>query len=162
MTHPITNSKHKIVGDVIVPADYQGHLTSRSSDRNRQMCKCLLNADKSCSTDGSVIWDNHTLHGSSVPHTSPQMMWEAFCLCGNTGQGAGRQGEKCNKEGMTERNCYGLMVTPTSYSPMPLGVGGQGEYWRWEWKSEVEHGKKEVGESCFSFFSLFIPILLYF
>lgn len=60
------------------------------------------------------------------PYTSFQVMREASCLRGNTGQGTRGQGEKW-KGGVTVSNCYGLMVTLTSYSPMSLGVGGHGE-----------------------------------
>lgn len=49
-THPITDNKHRVISDAMTPSDCQGHLMSWSSDSNSQLCKCLLNAGKSCTT----------------------------------------------------------------------------------------------------------------
>ena len=48
------------------------------------------------STNGSVIWENHTSQGSSMPYTSFWMMCVASCLHVNADQGAGWLGAVCH------------------------------------------------------------------
>lgn len=58
MTHPITDSKRRIVSDVMAPVDFQGHLVSGPSGSKTQSCKYLLNAGKSCSTPWVQQWQS--------------------------------------------------------------------------------------------------------